>query len=91
MRLSWQKKVYVSDKTISSWEANRTEPNLEMLLELGEILEESIGYFIEIEVKKYNKSPLEEYDNLIKIAKSLNLNLNNIYKKGYPYNIIYND
>lgn len=50
---------------------------------------EELGYFIEIEVKKYFKSPLEEYDNLIKLAKSLNLNLDNIDKRGYPYHIIY--
>ncbi len=47
-----------------------------------------LGYFIEIEVKKYTNPPLDEYDSLIKIAKSLNLNLDNIDKRGYPYHII---
>lgn len=50
---------------------------------------QKLGYFIEIEVKKYSKDPLEEYDDLLKVAKSLNLNLDNIDKKGYPYHIIY--
>lgn len=50
---------------------------------------EKLGYFIEIEVKKYFKSPLEEYDNLLMLAKKLNLNLDNIDKRGYPYHIIY--
>lgn len=50
---------------------------------------QELGYFIEIEVKKYSKEPLEEYDDLLKVAKSLNLNLDNIDKRGYPYHIIY--
>lgn len=50
-----------------------------------------LGYFIEIEVKKYSKNPVDEYTDLIKIAKSLNLNLDNIDKRGYPYHIIYNN
>lgn len=39
-------KLFVTDKTISSWEANRTEPNLEMIIRLSEILESSAGYLI---------------------------------------------
>lgn len=49
---------------------------------------EKLGYFVEIEVKKYSKTCNEEYDDLIKIAKNLNLNLNNIDTKGYPYYLI---
>lgn len=49
-----------------------------------------LGYFIEIEVKKYDKTSIEEYDLLLKLAKKLQLNLNNIDKRGYPYHIIYN-
>lgn len=48
-----------------------------------------LGYFIEIEVKKYTKSPIDEYSDLLKLAKDLNLNLDNIDKRGYPYHIIY--
>lgn len=48
-----------------------------------------LGYFIEIEVKKYSKDPLQEYDDLLRIAKSLNLNLDYIDKRGYPYHFIY--
>ena len=32
---------------------------------------------------------IDEYNNLLKIAKSLKLNLDNIDKKGYPYHMIY--
>lgn len=51
---------------------------------------ENLGYFIEIEVKNYDACIMEEYDQLLKLAKDLNLNLNNIDKKGYPYHLIYN-
>lgn len=52
---------------------------------------DKLGYFVEIEVKKYDDLAIKEYDNLIKLAKNINLNLNNIDKRGYPYHIIYND
>lgn len=48
-----------------------------------------MGYFIEIEVKKYTKELIDEYNNILKLAKDLNLNLDNIDKRGYPYHIIY--
>lgn len=50
---------------------------------------ENLGYFIEIEVKNYDSSALEEYDKLLRLAKDLNLNLDNIDKRGYPYHLIY--
>lgn len=52
---------------------------------------EKLGYFIEIEVKKYDTTANCEYDDLLKLAKNLNLNLDNIDKRGYPYHLIYND
>ena len=48
-----------------------------------------LGYFIEIEVKKYDDDVIKEYYNLLKLAQKLDLNLNNIDKKGYPYHIIF--
>ena len=48
-----------------------------------------LGHFIEIEVKEYSKEPIEEYGDLLKLAKSLNLKLDNIDKRGYPYHMIY--
>lgn len=50
---------------------------------------ENLGYFVEIEVKEYRLDPLKEYDLLIDVVKELNLNLQNIDKRGYPYHIIY--
>ena len=52
---------------------------------------ETLGYFIEIEVKEYNKTALEEYDSLLKLAKSLKLDLNHIDKRGYTYHLIYRE
>lgn len=57
--------------------------------EIGLDYVEELGYFIELEVKKYTKSPMEEYDELLKVIIDLNLDLNNIDKRGYPYHIIY--
>ena len=50
-----------------------------------------LGYFVEIEVKDYTKELIEEYNDLLKLAKAFNLNLDNIDKRGYPYHIIYNN
>ena len=47
-----------------------------------------LGYFIEIEVKKYKEEAILEYDKLLKVTKDLGLNLNNIDKRRYPYHII---
>jgi len=44
---------------------------------------ENLGYFIEIEVKKISKSPKKEYEDLLLVAKSMNLNLNNVQNKRY--------
>lgn len=52
---------------------------------------ESLGYFIEIEVKNYSQDAISEYDELIKLACSLNLDLSKIDKRGYPYHLIYGD
>lgn len=70
-------KLFVTDKTISSWESNRTEPSMEMLIRLSEILECNVSYLlygenfkdnIEMEIKvKLTKA---EYDNLNEIMKN---------------------
>lgn len=44
-----------------------------------------LGFFVEIEVKKYDESADIEYDKLLRLAKRLNLNLDNLNKRGYPY------
>ncbi len=71
-------KLFVTDKTISSWESNRTEPSLEMIIKLSEILECSASYLlygdnfkdnIEMEIKV--KLTKEEYENLNKMMNSI--------------------
>lgn len=69
-------KLYVTDKTISSWESDRTEPSLEMIIKLSETFECSLGYLlygntqkndIEIEIKvKTSKDEYERINNLMK-------------------------
>lgn len=76
-------KIAVVDKVRKSYlYLDKYEISLDFVKELG--------WFIEIEVKKYSKSPVEEYEDLLKFAKSFDLNLDNIDKRGYPYHIIYN-
>ena len=50
----------------------------------------NLGCYIEIEVKNHSKNPVDEYSDLLILAKKLNLNLDNIDKRGYPYHIIFN-
>lgn len=50
-----------------------------------------LGYFVEFEVKNYDDTTLSEYDKLIQLITSLNLDLANIDKRGYPYHLIYHD
>ena len=52
---------------------------------------DKLGYFIEIEIKKYTKTVMEECDELLKLAKELNLNLDNVDKRGYPYHLIFSE
>ncbi len=50
---------------------------------------QKLGYFIEIEVKKYDEEATLEYYKLLKLAQELHLNLDAIDKKGYPYHFIF--
>ena len=45
-------KIFVSNKTISSWESNRTEPNLETIVKLSELLDCNASYLIYGNTKK---------------------------------------
>ncbi len=45
---------------------------------------DNLGLFIEIEVKKYDLSPEEEYNNLIKLLCELGIDINLIDTKRYP-------
>lgn len=47
-------KLFVTDKTISSWESNRTEPSLETIMKLSELFECNISYLIYGNMEKNN-------------------------------------
>lgn len=60
-------RIYVSAKTVSSWEANRTEPSLDLIVRLAEILECSYASLIygndnKSEIETEIKIRLEEKD-----------------------------
>lgn len=77
-------KIIVVDKTRKSYlYLDKYEIALDYVKDLG--------YFIEIEVKKYNYSVFKEYDMLLEIAKNIKLNLKKLDKKGYHYHLIYKD
>lgn len=46
------KKIFVTDKTISSWESNRTEPSLKTIIKLSELLDCNASYLIYGNTKK---------------------------------------
>lgn len=57
-------KLYVSDKTISSWEASRTEPSLDIILKISELFECSASYLM------YGDSEKTDVETEIKIKLS---------------------
>lgn len=45
---------------------------------------DDLGFFIEFELKKYDKDYVSEYQDLIKLLYELNININDIETKRYP-------
>lgn len=78
--LEIEKLITVNKTRITYFYLNKYEVALDYV--------KNLGYFIEIEIKKYTKEIKKEYDDLIKVIKNLNLNLNAIDKRGYPYHLI---
>lgn len=81
-QLNLEELIKVDKKRKTYTYKNKYEIDLDKVKELG--------YFIEIEIKKYNKELEEEYKELIELAKNLNLNLNNQTKKGYSHILLEN-
>ena len=46
------KYIYVADKTISSWELNRTQPSLEDIIKLSKVLDCNASYLIYGDIKR---------------------------------------
>ena len=60
-------RIYVADKTISSWESNRTEPNLEVIIKISGILIYGDNPKNDIEIKiKLSKDEFEIIENIMK-------------------------
>ena len=49
-------KLFVTDKTISSWETERTEPDIDAIINLSEILNTSISYLINLKILLNNQT-----------------------------------
>ena len=60
-QLELANKLFVTDKTVSSWELDRTEPSLEVLVKLSDILDYNVGYLI------YGDNPKNDVETEIKI------------------------
>lgn len=59
-------KIFVTDKTISSWESNRTEPSLETIIKLSELLDCNASFLI------YGNTKKNDMETEIKIKLSEN-------------------
>ena len=53
-------RLFVTDKTISSWELGRTEPSSDLIIKLSEILDCDIGYLV------YGNNPKSDVETEIK-------------------------
>lgn len=51
-------KLNISRKTLSGWENNRSNPDLEMLKALAEVFGKDLNYFLEIETQNSNSKKL---------------------------------
>ena len=92
-------KLYVTNKTISSWEADRTEPNIDMITKISEILESDIKYLLngekskidietEIKIKITEKEYKYQVDTLNSSAQFINEanHIDNYYAKNNTIN-----
>ena len=78
--------LYVSEKTISSWENNRTNPDLNMIYKISDYFKKSFYYLIsddydtdninEIEIKL--KIDDKEYNRILYIIKKSSINKGNV-------------
>ena len=60
-QLELANKLFITDKTVSSWESGRTEPSLDILINLSEVLDCNVGYLI------YGDSTKNDIETEVKI------------------------
>lgn len=87
--------LFVSEKTISSWENNRTIPNLNMIYQISDYFKKSFYYLInddyntdnikEIEIKL--KVDYNEYNRILNLIKKNSVNKANVNQIDTYYNL----
>lgn len=87
-------KLFFSDKTISSWESNRTKPDLNSLCQLSKILNCPIAYLLYGDEQKNNietelkfKIDKEEFNRLLNKVKNSSELIEEINQKDFYYEI----
>lgn len=88
--------LFVSEKTISSWENNRTIPDLNMIYKISDYFKKSFYYLInddydtentnEIEIKL--KVDKDEYSRMLNIIKKYSINKGNVNQSDTYYTLI---
>jgi len=88
--------LFVSEKTISSWENNRTLPDLNMIYRISDYFKKSFYYLInddydtdnisEIEIKL--KVDKDEYNRILNIIKNYSINKCNVNQIDTYYTLI---
>ena len=88
--------LFVSEKTISSWENNRTIPDLNMIYKISDYFKKSFYYLInddydtdninEIEIKL--KVDVKEYNRILNITKNHSINKANVNQIDIYYKLV---
>lgn len=81
------KMLYVSEKTISSWENNRTAPDLNMIYKISDYLKTNFYYLISNE---YNSDNIDEIEVKLKVDNKEYERIKNIIEKNSEFKGIYN-
>ena len=90
-------KLFVSDKTVSSWESNRTEPDIYMLSDICKILNINFLSFINegnnsnIELEVKIRSNEHEQNRILNIIKDKSKFINEEYQEAIYYKLSHRD
>ena len=90
-------KLFVSDKTVSSWESNRTEPDIYMLSDICKILNINFLSFINegnnsnIELELKIRSNEHEQNRILNIIKDKSKFVNEEYQEAVYYKLSHRD
>ena len=90
-------KLFVSDKTVSSWESNRTEPDIYMLSDICKILNINFLSFINegnnsnIELELKIRSNEHEQNRILNIIKDKSKFVNEEYQEAVYYKVSHRD